>query len=55
MPGTADGGDSSTNMAVGVSVVGDDLQAATAVLDGDILAVGNFEIEGQCGGRINTT
>ena len=45
VPSAADGGDSSANVAVGVCVVGDDLQATAAVLDGDVFAVGNFEIE----------
>ena len=53
VPRTTDGGNSSTDVAVGMRVVGDDLQATTTVLDGDIFTIGNFEIEGQRGCRVN--
>ena len=55
MPATADGGDSAAQTAVGVGVVGYQLQATATVLNGDILAIGHFKIEGKSCGGINAT
>ena len=55
VPATADGGHAHADAAVGVRVGGHELQAATAVLDGGVLAVGHLEVEGECGRGIQQT
>lgn len=51
VPASADGGHAAAQPAVGVRVRGHQLQAATAVLNGRLLAVAHFEVERQrrCG------
>lgn len=47
VPASADGGHAAAQPAVGVRVRGHQLQAATAVLNGRLLAVAHFEVERQ--------